>query len=127
MPARGEGIIEVNGREIQVLFTNRAILSAEKQLNKGILGVLNGFISGESGYTDLVALLRAGMEAARQDARSGGKPVSNNDALDVLDAIGFTAAIEPVMNALSAAITYHAGDEDYSLSDSGDNNADPNE
>lgn len=68
--ARGERVIQAGEREITVLFTNRAILSAEQQLGKGIIQILNDFQSG-GGYTELVALLRVGMEAARQDARAG--------------------------------------------------------
>jgi hypothetical protein len=114
--ARGETTILVDGREVSILFTNRALLTAENQLKRGILGVLQGFMDGTSGYTDLVTLLRVGMEAARVDARAGGKPVSNSDALDVLDAVGFTKVAGPVMEALSAVIGYSAeaesGDED---------------
>jgi hypothetical protein len=107
--ARGEATIQAGDREVRLLFTNRAILAAEQQLGKGIVQTLNEFSSGGS-YTTLVALLRSGMEAARQDARAGGKPVSNSDALDVLDAVGFAAAAGPVMEALAAAISY-AGEE----------------
>lgn len=106
MSARGVGCLEVNGRQVPILFTNRALLSAEKQLSKGILGILDGFVNGSSGIGELVALLRAGMEAARQDARLGGKPVSNDDALAIIDEIGFTAAIAPVMEAVAAVIGY---------------------
>jgi hypothetical protein len=106
MSARGEGTIKVNDREVPILFTNRALLSAEKQVGKGIIGMLNGFVEGGSGIGDLVALLRAGMEAARQDAHGRGKPVSNDDAMDIIDEIGFTAAIVPVMEAVSAVISY---------------------
>ena len=106
MGARGEGIIKVGDREVPILFTNRALLSAEKQLSKGILGILQGFTEGTSGISELQALLRAGMEAARQDARLGGKPVSNDDAMDIVDAIGFTGAIAPVMEAVAAVIAY---------------------
>ena len=106
MGARGESVIRYAGHEVQVLFTNRAILNAEQQLNKGILAVLDEFMRNVGGYTELVALLRAGMEAARIDARSGGKPISNNDALEVLDGAGFTAVVGPVMEALAAVISY---------------------
>lgn len=111
MAARGERTINAAGREVRVLFTNRALLSAEKQIGKGILAVLDGFVSGVSGYTELVALLRAGMEAARQDARDAGKPVSNNDAIDVLDEVGFAGAAGPVMEAVSAVIGYNPDGE----------------
>jgi hypothetical protein len=40
MSARGVGTIKVNGHEVPILFTNRALLTAEKQVGKGILGIL---------------------------------------------------------------------------------------
>jgi hypothetical protein len=106
MSARGESTIKVGDREVPILFTNRALLNAEKQTGKGIIGILNGFVEGTSGLGDLVALLRCGMEAARLDARRGGKPISNEDAIDIIDAIGFTEAIVPVMEAVSVVISY---------------------
>jgi hypothetical protein len=120
MSARGESTIKVNNREVKILFTNRALVSAEKQIGKGIVGILNGFIEGQSGIVDLQALLRAGMEAARQDSGGRGKPVSNDDAMIVIDELGFTAAIVPVMEAVSAVISYNGQAE------SGDQGDDPN-
>ena len=120
MGARGEGIIDVNGREVPILFTNRALMSAEKQLGKGIIGVLNGLVDGGSGIVDLVALLRAGMEAARQDARKSGKPISNEDAIAIIDEIGFTGAIVPVMETVAAVIGY------TNQAEPGDKGEDPN-
>jgi hypothetical protein len=70
-----------------------------------------------------VALLRAGMDAARQDARRGGKPVSNDDALEIIDAIGFTGAAPPVMEAIAAVIGYTSQDDADQPSDKSD---DPN-
>ena len=122
MGARGESIIHVNGHEVNLLFTNRALLSAEKQLGKGILGILDGFMSNTSGYTELVALLRAGMEAARIDTRSSGKPVSNNDAIDLIDEIGFAAALTPVMEAVAIVISYSPDQEDEIAERSSDPN-----
>lgn len=109
MPARGTGAIRLeDGREVSVLYTNRAIMGVEKTLNRGIIGLLEGFVSGESGIGELAAMLQAGMEAARRDARAGGSPISLNDALDVLDAAGFAAVAAPVMEALAAVIGYEA-------------------
>lgn len=122
MGARGEGVIIVHGKAINLLFTNRALLTAEKQMGKGILDVSQGFISGTSGITELVALLRCGMEAANQEARKGSKPVSNNDALDVIDEVGFVLAIEPVMTAVAAVISYKPDDGD----EVGEGDSDPN-
>jgi hypothetical protein len=111
MTARGTATIKVGEREVHILYTNRAILTAEKQLDRGIVQILQTFSEGGS-YIDLVALLRVGMEAARVDARSGGRSISNDDALNVLDEIGFAAAIEPVMTALAAVLSYGTGDEE---------------
>ncbi|OGC95314.1 MAG: hypothetical protein A2W25_05200 [candidate division Zixibacteria bacterium RBG_16_53_22] len=122
MGARGEGVIHCKNKDINLLFTNRALLSAEKQMGKGILEVSQGFIGGSSGLTELVALLRCGMEAANQEARRGSRPVSNNDALDIIDEVGFTTAIEPVMTAVAAVISYKP-DEDGSAPE---DDSDPN-
>jgi hypothetical protein len=110
MGARGVRTIEVDGREITILFTNRALMSVEKQIGKGIIGFLNGFTlnSVDIGINDMVAFLRAGMEAARQDSRKSGKPVSNDDALDIIDQIGITAVIVPVMEAVAEVVSYNS-------------------
>lgn len=110
MPARGVNTINVNGREVHILFTNRALLSAEKQLGKGIVGVLQELGGGNAGIGDLQALLRCGMEAARQDERRGGLPISNEVAMDVIDEIGFAAALVPVVEAVAAVISYSQGE-----------------
>jgi hypothetical protein len=118
MGARGERTIQFDGRAVTILFTNRALMSAEKQLGKGIIAILNEFNSG-GGVGDLVALLRAGMDAARIDARSGGKSISNDDALQVIDEIGFAAAATSVMEAIADVISYSAkeGEEPQNGSD----------
>jgi hypothetical protein len=112
MAARGENVIHVKGRDVYILFTTRALLNAEQQLGKSISAIMRGFVSNTLGYTELVALLRYGMEAARMDARSGGRPVSNNDAIDIIDEIGFITAINPVMEAVAAVASYKASEED---------------
>jgi hypothetical protein len=119
MAARGERIIETQGREIRVLFTNRALAGAEKRLGRGILGVLRGFDGGSSGVGDVAILLHAGMEAARVDAKSGGRPVSMDDAYEVMDQAGLAAVAGPVLEAVAAVIGYAEGAE-------AENGADPN-
>lgn len=109
MPARGTGTILLeNGSEVEILYTNRALISLEKNLDRGILGLLQGFVSGESGVSELAAMLQAGMEAARRDARTGGARISLNDALAVLDQAGFAAVAGPVMEAVAAVISHDA-------------------
>jgi hypothetical protein len=114
--ARGEATILVpdsdGDREVQVLFTNRAIAEAEEVLGKGIQAIAEGFNDGRSGIRDMAHLLRAGMEAARREARAGNRRVSMKDAFDVLDAVGFAGVAEPVLLAVADVVGYGTGLED---------------
>jgi len=125
MAARFEGLLELDtGKEVRVLFTNRALAEAEQQMGKGVIGVAQGFASGQTGLFELAHLLRAGMEFARRDARVGGRPVSLNDAYEVLDTAGFTRVAQMVMETLAACLSYDPGN---ALPDgSAGNGADPN-
>src|SRR4030042_5594075 len=105
MGARGESCIQVKGGDVYLLFTIRALLSAEKQLGKSIPDVLKGFVTNTLSYTDLVALLRSGMEAARMDARTGNRPISNNDAINVIDEVGYRAVCPIVMEAVANVLS----------------------
>lgn len=109
--ARGEGIIQANGTEVHVLFTNRAIAIAEKELGRGIIGVLEGYTTGTSGIGETATLLRVGMEAARRDARVPGRPVTAEQAYEVLDAVGFGTVAAPIMEAVAAVLGYTPEDE----------------
>lgn len=111
MSARGEGSITLENREVTVLFTNKALAQAEKNTGKSVIGIANGFSTGTAGIGDLAHLLQAGMEAARREARIGGRPVSLNEAYDVLDEIGFAAGAEVVMTAVAAVLGYSRDDE----------------
>jgi hypothetical protein len=122
MAARGEGVIHVKDREVYLLFTIRALLNVEQQLGKSTSVIMRGFVSNTIGYTELVALLRSGMEAARMDARTGGRPISNNDAIDIIDEVGFMAAINPVMEAVANVISFKADEEN----DAVEGDSDPN-
>lgn len=110
MSARGEGMIKVDGREVAVLFTNRALMAAEKQMGKSVIAVTQGFIDGAAGMNELAALLQAGMEAARRDSGDRGRVTSVNDAVEVLDEAGFTAVAQVVMGAVAAVLSYGAGE-----------------
>jgi len=105
MTARGEGIITANGREVVVLFDNRAIANAEKEMGRGIVDVVGSFQSGGS-ISDVAVLLRHGMEAARRDQRLGGRAISVVDAYRVMDEAGFTAVATSIMEAVAAVLSY---------------------
>ena len=109
--ARGEATIQAGKHEVQILFTNRALADAESQIGKSVIGVAQGFDEGTTSIGDIARLLRAGMEAARRDARAGGKMVTLNDAFQVLDEVGFAAVTVAVMEAVAAVLSF-SGDQD---------------
>lgn len=109
MGARGERIIHLEGREVTVLYTNRALVGAEKRLGRGIVTVMEGFSNGSSGLFEAITLLHVGMEASRVDSKSSYKPVTMDDAYEVVDEIGFTATIVPVVEAIADVISYSNG------------------
>jgi len=106
----GTGVINHNGGEILVLYSNRAIAEAESMMGKGIIGVLNGFENGQSGVKEVAVLFSAGMDAARRYYRLGGKRASLQDAYDLMDQIGFTVVAAEVFQAVSEVIA-HSGDD----------------
>lgn len=110
MSARGEGTIELDDREVTVLFTNRALANAEKDLGQGVIGVAQSFQeAGKVG--DVAILLRHGMEAARRDSRRGGRPVSMLEAYEVLDEVGFATVAAVVMEGVAAVLGYSPDEE----------------
>jgi len=121
--ARGERVIETEDGEVRVLFTNRALANAETQLNRGVFEVLADLQSGGR-IGDVAVLLQAGMEAARRDAREGGKPVTTAQAYAVLDEVGYAAAVIAVVEAVAEVVSY-TRERDASIQDAGDD-ADPN-
>ena len=106
MGARGEATLQVGEREVTLLFTNRAIADAEDKIGKGILEILVGFEQGRGSILDTAHLLRAGMEAARREARTAGRPVSLPQAFEVMDEVGFTEALSTVAIAIAAVLGY---------------------
>lgn len=112
MGARGEGVLVVDGREVRVLFTNRALARAETALGKTVLEIANEARDGRIGMNDTVRLLLAGMEAARRDEGAGGKPSSVDDAYEVMDACGFTEVARVVIEALAAVLSYDGKEKD---------------
>lgn len=107
--ARGETTIQAGEREVRVLYTNRALAEAEGALGKSIIGVAQGFSAGLSGVTELAHVLRAGMEAARRDARAGGRAIGLEEAYEVLDAAGFASVAQAVFTAVAEVLSYDGG------------------
>jgi len=108
--AHGEGIITAGDREVEVIFTNRVLMNVERQLGKAISAILD---QKNFGYIELVALLRAGMDAARRDGRhGGGRSISHDDALQVIDEAGFGPVAGIVIGAVAAVVGYSPNSED---------------
>lgn len=108
----GTKVIQNGDAEILLLYSNRAIADAERLMGKGIIGVLNGFETGQSGVNEIAALLAAGMEAARRYYRLGGKRVTLNQAFEIMDQIGFTVAMANVFEAVGEVIAFEPEDEE---------------
>lgn len=109
---RGQRTFEAGDREITILLTNRAFASAEERLDKGIVGILQGFETGASGIREVAALLWAGMQAARRrghhiEPRSGSR-VTINDAYDIMDEIGLPRALTIVAETIAEAMAYES-------------------
>lgn len=109
---RGQRTFEAGDREITILLTNRAFADAEERLDKGIVGILQGFEIGESGIRDVAALLWAGMQEARRrghhiEPRSGSR-LTINDAYDVMDEIGLPQALIIVAETTADAMSYES-------------------
>lgn len=106
---RGESrILLPDGGEITVLFTNRALAEAETALNKSVLQLARQAADGGIGIGDIAQLLAVGMEYARRDAGIPGPRLNLSDAYRVLDAVGFVAAAQAVLESLAAVLSYQA-------------------
>ncbi len=130
--ARGEGIIQVEDgalgttQEYHILFTNRAIAEAESSTGKGIIGLLQGFQIGTTGIGDVAHLLAAGLEAARRDARAGGKPFTLAEAYAIMDQVGFAEVTRVTVEAISAVMSYKGEGAQDGNSDGDGANDSPN-
>lgn len=107
--ARGEAFLEDGGERVAVLYTNRALAEVERATGKSVLSLAHSIESLAVG--DVAQLLLAGMEAARRDARAGGRAYTINDAYAVLDRLGFATVAMAVVEAVTAVLTYQPGEE----------------
>ncbi len=109
--ARGESQLEVKGQTHNLLYTNRALIEAEQQTGKSILALFDGVRDNTLRFGELVIMLRVGLEAARRDSKAGGKPVTQEDALNISEEAGFTAVLEAVLTGMGAVLKYSGEEE----------------
>jgi len=110
--ARGETYLPVDGEQRMILFTNRALAMAEQATNKPITVLLQEASQNRLSVTDTAALLRIGLERARQEQRIAGRPITQAEADKVLDAVGFLATAQAVFLAINAVLTFAPDQED---------------
>jgi hypothetical protein len=105
MGARGEQVIETPDGKIRILFTNFALASAEKRLDKSALGVARELIDGRPAIGDVVELLRTGMEAANRES-GDRRSVPAREAYQVVDTVGLVTVVAAVTEAMTAVLIY---------------------
>lgn len=121
MAARSEKILEVDGREVRLLFNNRALAETEEAIGTPI----SAWKEDSFGVMQIAYLLRAGMEGARRASRNGKRPVTVNDAFAVLDEVGFTPVTIVVMEAVAEVLGYGANAEADADDDDGEDDERP--
>ncbi|HUW11706.1 MAG TPA: GTA-gp10 family protein [Anaerolineae bacterium] len=104
--ARGESLIQVGEQEYHLLFTNRALASAEQRTGKSIMQLAGQAMASQLSMTDTAALLMVGLEAARLDMRVGGRSWDLSRAYEVMDQAGFVKSSLAVMEGIAAVISY---------------------
>ena len=107
MAARSEQIITTDDREVKILYTNRALATAEKLMGKSVISVAQGFADGGSGIAEIAILLQVGIDEYRRDARLGGPAITVNDAYSIMDEVGFSEIAGVVMNAIAQVLGYN--------------------
>lgn len=111
--ARGEAVLEVRGTVYPVLYTNRALAVAEREVGRPVLKLLKDLIADEMEsltFDEAARLLQIGLEAGRRDAQVARRPYTLDDAWAVMDAVGFLAVARTVLVAMGAVVKFGAGD-----------------
>jgi len=120
--ARGEGFIEVDGEQVPILLTNRALAEVEKRLGVRFLGMLAGgddsahmmaYLFRELSVECITELLRAGLEYGRQDAGLRRQRYTLDEAWQIIDQHGIAEITVIVATALGEVLSYHrTGDKE---------------
>lgn len=115
MGARGEQTLTIGGAAVRVLLTNRALARVESTMGRTVLQIADDARSGTLGMNQVAQLLQAGMQAAEREDGVKGKPVSLDEAFDVLDAVGFAEGARVVVEALAEVLGYEVKEGEESL------------
>jgi hypothetical protein len=105
--ARGECRIEVEGEgERVILFTNAALMTAEKELGQSITRIIQKYERGDVSISDYAVLTRLGLETARREYKEARASYTLVDAVHIMDAVGFVNVASMVYGALAAVFGY---------------------
>jgi len=104
--ARGEGFLTIDGEQVPILFTLRALAEAEGVLNKSVTELLRGAMERNLGIGDTAQLLRIGLEHARQDRGGRYNSYTMREVWQILDQLGFAAVAIVVLEAISAVLSF---------------------
>jgi hypothetical protein len=100
--ARGECRIVVEGEgEKVILFTNQALMTAEKELGQSITRIVQKYERGDVSINDYAVLTRLGLETARREYKEPRASYTQADALRIMDAVGFVQVASMVYGALA--------------------------
>lgn len=105
--ARGECRFDMGeGEERAVLFTNAALMTAERELGKTLPGLIRQLIAVDLSLTNCRTLLRIGLETARRENHEARASYNDADAQKVLDLIGYYTVTEQLSKAIIEVFNY---------------------
>ena len=125
--ARGEAYLELDGEQVPVLLTNRALAEVEKRMGVRFLGMLAGgddsehmmaYLFRELSVECISELLRAGLEYGRQDAGLRRQRYTIDDAWQIIDQCGIAETTVVVATALAQVLSYHRTEDKENETDS---------
>lgn len=125
--ARGEAYLELDGEQVPVLLTNRALAEVEKRLGVRFLGMLAGgdntqqimaYLFRELSVECIAELLRAGLEYGRQDAGLRRPRYTLDEAWQIIDRMGIAEITVVVGTALGEVLSYHRTSDKENETDS---------
>ena len=104
-------VLQLKDREVPLLYTNMALADVEARLGRSVVSVVQGFINGRSGVTEIGTLLRAGMEAGKKSSKQPGRTPTMEDAYEIMDELGMTKVAEEIMVIITEVLSFGANKE----------------
>ncbi len=108
--ARGEAILEADGQQYPVLFTNRAVYDLEQALNVSVLDLMKQARAMSVGMATVVHMLAIGLEYSRRERRDNRKPYTTEDAFEIIDQLGFAGVVSQIIPAFVSVLSYGTGE-----------------